>query len=100
MLSFTTIATLLAGASAFAPPAGRVLAAAPMHASSRIRPSSPSMVAPMLPTTTQLAELVYDSVSKATVQQGTDGDILLLGVLAIAVPVVVTVLGVGSMGQD
>ena len=94
MLSIATILTLLAGASAFAPPAGRVLAAAPAHT---LRPSSPAMVASVVPTTAQLAELMYDSVSKTTVQQGTDGDLRLLGILAVAVPVIVTVLAVGAM---
>ena len=100
MLSIVTIATLLAGASAFAPPAGRMPAAKTMHASCQSRPCSPAMAAPMVPTTMQLAELMYDEVTKSTVQVGTDNDILLLGALAVVVPVVVTLLGVGSMGQD
>ena len=100
MLSIVTIATLLAGASAFAPPAGRMPAAKTMHAFCESRPCSPAMAAPMVPTTMQLAELMYDEVTKSTVQVGTDSDILLLGALAVVVPVVVTLLGVGSMGQD
>ena len=100
MLSIVTIATLLAGASAFASPAGRMPAAKTMHDSCQSRPCSPAMAAPMVPTTMQLAELMYDEVTKSTVQVGTDNDILLLGALAVVVPVVVTLLGVGSMGQD
>ena len=100
MLSIVTIATLITGASAFNPPAGRWPAAKSMHASYQSRPCSPAMAAPMVPTTMQLAELMYDEVTKSSVQVGTDNDILVLGALAVVVPVVVTLLGVGTMGED